>query len=206
MSQDLGLDRSAAEAFERDASDHGTGAAASKNRETQSRQQIVKALQSLGGEFSTKWPDFVREFCCDPREQSVFKDYAIPPPFQPPDFDRLNQSPEAWVRAATAKWQQYCANFLRSCRNSVVDGVDDEIPSAKQVRGPGIKSGGKRGKNTILERRYVWAAKYLLGVPLKEIAWQDSADAATVGRVARATLRHADWLELTKVRKRASRA
>jgi hypothetical protein len=41
-------------------------------------------------------------------------------------------------------------------------------------------------------RRYEWAARYLLRVPLKEIAGAD-ADAATVGRVAREIVRLAGW-------------
>ena len=93
MSQDSNPDQNEAPVTE--ASDQGTDAAAHKNRETQTRQQIVIALQGLGGEFSIEWPDFVREFCRDPREQSVFKDCAIPPPFQPP---LLPVSPQAAIR------------------------------------------------------------------------------------------------------------
>ena len=51
----------------------------------------------------------------------------------------------------------------------------------------------KRGGNTPLDQRYEWAAKYLVGVALKEIAAQDGADWSTVGRVARGVLRIASW-------------
>ena len=203
VSQQQGPDQDAAEASRTQASDQGQADAARKNRETQTRQKIVRALQCLGMEFCT-WPDFVQEFYRDPREQTVFQDCAIPPPFQPAEFDRLNQSPEDWAKAANADWQQHLDRFLQSCQAWVVAGVDEEIPGAKQVRGPGIKLGGERGKNTILKRRHVWAAKYLMLVPLKEIAGQDDADATTVGRIARATLSQAKWLELARAKLRAS--
>lgn len=201
LSQQRPPDQNAAETSRTQASDEGMADAARKNRATQTRQQIVRALRGLGSEF-TAWPDFVREFYRDPREQIVFEDGAIPPPFQLPEFDRLNQSPEDWVKTANAAWQRHRDRFLQWCQSWVVAGVDEEIPAAKQVRGPGRKPGGERGKNTVLERRYAWAAKCLLRVPLKEIAGQDDADATTVGRVARATLRQAQWLQLAKAKKR----
>ena len=188
-----------------EASDQGQAAAARKNRENQTRQQIVRALESLGSAFRTEWPGFVREFCRDPLEQTIFTDCALPPPFQPPEFDRLNQTPEEWAKAASAAWDQSRERFLQSCHDWVVTGVDEQIPATRTVRGPGSKPKSERGKNTVLERRYLWAAKYLLQVPRKEIAAQDNANVTTVGRVARETLLQANWLELAKAEKRASR-
>jgi hypothetical protein len=183
--------------------DQGQAAAARKNRETQTRQQIVRALQSLGKHSGIEWPDFIRDFCRVPSEQTEFTDCAILPPFQPPDFDRLNQSPEDWAKTANAAWEQHRDRFLQSCQAWVAAGVDEEIPAAKKVREPGIERGA-RGKNAAMVRRYSWAAKYVMRVPLKEIAAQDHADVATVGRVARATLRQAGWLESARVKRRAS--
>lgn len=206
MRPQRGPEENAAEASRPEDSAEGQVSAAQKNRETQTRRRIVQALGWLGADFRTQWPDFVREFYRDPLKQTVFEDCALPPPFQPPDFDRLNQSPKDWAKVANAAWSQHRGRFLQSCQAWVEAGVDEEIPAAKQIRGPGITSKGERGKNTVFERRYVWAAKYLLRVPLKEIAAQDNADATTVGRVARATLTLANWLELSNDMKRASRA
>jgi len=85
---------------------------------------------------------------------------------------------------------------LQECKDWVSEGVDEEI-RLKQARGPGKKmlphgERQTRGKNTHIKRRYEWAAKYLLKVPLKEIAGADE-DASTVGRVARDIIRLADW-------------
>ena len=76
-------------------------------------------------------------------------------------------------------------------------GVDEEIAEVKRARDTGKKVpapgvGRRRGGNTPIDRRYDWAAKYLVKVPLKEIAGAD-ADATTVGRVAREIVRLAGW-------------
>lgn len=205
MSRQRRPDQNVLLASPEEASNQGQAAAARKNRETRTRQQIVRALESLGSAFRTAWPGFVREFCRDPVEQTIFNDCALPPPFLPPEFDRLNQTPEEWAKAANAAWDQFRERYLQSCHDWVVTGVDEEIPATRTVRGPRSKPKRERGKNTVLERRHLWAAKYLLQVPRKEIAAQDNANATTVGRVARETLLQANWLELTKTEKRASR-
>jgi hypothetical protein len=76
-------------------------------------------------------------------------------------------------------------------------GQDEKIVEPKRVRGtakkvPAHVVGQRRGGNTPIDRRYEWAAKYLLKVPLKEIAGAD-ADATTVGKVARRIVRSAGW-------------
>jgi hypothetical protein len=163
--------------------------------------QIVDALRWLGIEF-VAWPDFVQEFYRDPQGQILFEDCALAMPFQPPEFDRLNQSPEGWSKTADDAWQRHRDDFLKHCQAWVVARVDEASLAVKQIRGPGAKRRGARGKKTVLEERYIWAAKYLLHVPLKEIAGQHEADAATVGRVARSLLRQAQWLDSAKTKKK----
>jgi len=74
--------------------------------------------------------------------------------------------------------------------------VDEEIAKEK-VRGSGKRPHSEaedrgRGQNTPLYKRYEWAARYLLGVPLKIIA-DPGTDVSMVGRVARAVIRSAGW-------------
>lgn len=180
--------------------DSGQAAAAEKNRVREARLSIIMALQRLGQPY-VEWPSFVRKFSEHLGENPKYKQRIAPSPFQPPDFDRLNQSPKDWIEAADRAWQRHRDRFLRGCRFWATIGVDDEIPVAKSSRGPGSPAlNGKRGKTTATERRYEWAAQYLCGVPLKEIAGQSGAEPSTVGRIARATLRQAEWLERRKPR------
>lgn len=79
---------------------------------------------------------------------------------------------------------------MLTCESWVRLGVDEAIVE-KRVRGPAAKlraETNRRGENTPLDRRCEWAAKYLLGIPLKLIAALDQ-DVSTVGRVARAFVR-----------------
>lgn len=115
-----------------------------------------------------------------------------------PSFDRLNQSPKDWLQVADRAWELQRNRFLQSCADWVREGVDEEIVEATPARGRGTKrpaqvGGRNRGNNTPIERRYEWAAKYLIKVPLKEIAGAD-AEASTVGRIARETVRSAGGL------------
>ena len=186
------------------AGNSGAGAAAKKNRERQAREGIIRAFHRLGTAYS-KWPDFVQEFYTNTRERTEYRQLISPPPFQPPVFDRLNQSPEDWRKSADATWEQHGDRFLRGCDYWVTVGVDDEIPVAKPTRGTGISPAkGTRGDNTDMDRRYEWAAKYLVRLPLKEIAAQDSADPSTVGRIARGILRQANWSEQRKAKTSAT--
>jgi hypothetical protein len=130
-------------------------------------------------------------------EQIEYDDRVTPEKFQPPDWDRLVQTYADWEKEADQAWTNYKRIFRNINDFCVEVGVDERIEPPSRTRGGRTKSADagkvrKRGKNTPLEQRYEWAAKYLLGVPLKEIADAD-ADASTVGRIARATLREAGW-------------
>ena len=179
----------------------GETAAAQQNRANQTRHAIIEALRRLGTPLD-RWPDFVRSFYSDPRQQIEYQACMTPLPYQPPEFDRLNQTVEDWVNRADQGWERHRQEFLQQCQSWVAAGVDEPIEAAKRTRGagegaeilpePNPKGERSRGANTPLERRYEWAAKYLLGVPLKEIAGAD-ADPSTVGRIAREILRTAGW-------------
>ncbi|HEV3332028.1 MAG TPA: hypothetical protein VG096_13645 [Bryobacteraceae bacterium] len=177
----------------------GQAAAARKNQERKAREGIVRALQRLGAAY-TNWPDLVREFYTNTSE-TAYRQPISPPAFQPPVFDRLNQSPTDWIKSATAAWEEHRDRFLRGCDFWATVGVDDEIPVGKPTRGGGTCGpNGKRGYNTAIDQRNEWAAKYLVRVPLKEIAAQDCADPSTVGRIARGILRQANWQEPAKAK------
>jgi hypothetical protein len=174
----------------------GQAAAAKKNREREVRHCIIQALLSLGIRYD-QWPDFVLAFYTDPLQRTQYRQCMTPEPFHAPEFDRLNQSVEEWVRVADEAWERHRQRFLQQCQDWVRAGVDEEIVAAKRNRSPGKRvpaqvGGRKRGDNTPLNRRYEWAAKYLLKIPLKEIAG-GGADASTVGRVAREIVRLAGW-------------
>jgi hypothetical protein len=169
------------------------------------RARIIGALQSLFTGDYAQWPGFVREYYTDMQAQPEYRQPISPSPFQPSVFDRLKQSPEEWVKTADSAWLRHRDGFLRACQFWVTAGVDQEIPAVKRIRGCGAPDGdGKRGDNTALERRYEWAAKYLLDIPLKEIAARDRADPSTVGRIARRVLQQANWLESAKRSERGS--
>jgi len=176
--------------------DEGLAAAARQNREREARLRIIEAFGRLGIPYA-QWPDFVRVFYTDPQRRIEFRQMMMPPPFQAPDFDRLNQSPSDWVKAADRAWELHRDRFLQQCEDWVSAGVDEEIVEGKHARGAGRKvaarkGGRRRGENTPIDRRHEWAAKRLVKVPLKEIAGAD-ADATTVGRVAREIIRLAGW-------------
>jgi hypothetical protein len=169
------------------------------------RARIIGSLQSLFSGDYAQWPGFVREYYTNMQAQPEYRQRISPSPFQPPVFDRLKQSPEEWVKTADSAWLRHRDRFLRGCQFWVTAGVDQEIPAVKRVRGCGAPDGdSKRGDNTALERRYEWAAKYLLDISLKEIAAQDGADSSTVGRIARRVLQQANWLASAKSSKRGS--
>jgi hypothetical protein len=174
----------------------GLAAAAEKNRELEARLRIIAAFGRLGISHN-QWPNFVRAFYADPQQRIEFHQFMTPSPFQPPDFDRLKESPQDWVKVADGAWELHRNRFLQECEDWVSAGVDEEIVEVKRARGTGKKApahigGLRRGGNTPFDLRYEWAAKYLVKVPLKEIAGAD-ADATTVGRVAREIVRLAGW-------------
>jgi hypothetical protein len=154
---------------------------------------IIEALLRLGVP-TDNWPKPVREFYENSQEAPILHQRLSPPWYQPPDFDRLQQSSKDWAKAADKGWQQHRDDFLRRSQLWVDAGVDEPIPPGKRTRvsrSPG--SNGKRGANTPTELRYRWAAQYLCRVAIKEIAAQSEAHPDTVGRIARAVLREAGW-------------
>jgi len=173
--------------------EEGLAEAARKNREREARLRIIEAFGRLGISCA-QWPDFVRVFYAGPQQRIEFHQMMAPPSFQAPDFDRLSQSRSDWVKMADRAWALHRDRFLQYCDDSVSAGVDEEIVEVKRTRGTANKVPKVRGRgaNTPIDRRYEWAAKRLVKVPLKEIAGAD-ADATTVGRVAREIIRLAGW-------------
>jgi len=179
----------------------GQAASAENNREREVRLRIIQVLRRLGIP-DNQWPDFVRAFYANPQQRIEYHQFMTPPPFQAPEFqapefDRLNQSPKDWLQVADRAWELQRNRFLQRCADWVREGVDEAIVEATPARGRGTKrpahvGGRNRGDNTPIERRYEWAAKYLIRVPLKEIAGVD-AEASTVGRIAREIVRSAGW-------------
>jgi len=164
----------------------GDAAAAVKNREIRARLQIIGAFQSLGIPRS-QWPDFVKDFHTDPQARTEFQHSAVPPPFQPPDFDRLRESPQDWIKKSSAAWQEHQGRFLEAEQHWVTEGVDEEIPPAKGTRGT-----GRKRRNAPLDLRYQWAARRLSGAAWKEIP-SGSFTGNQVKKAATAALRLAGW-------------
>ena len=193
---------SSAPAIPRSPGDRWQAAAARMNREQEERMRILRGFQSLGYARRTSWPDFVRDFETHMRDKPENRQLVSPPPFQPRPFDRLNQSPGAWMRLAEEEWTHHRDRFLRGCQFWVAVGVDHEVRTATPVRGSGVAVlPGKRGRNSDVEQRYRWAAEYMLRIPLKVIAGRYGADPSTVGRTARAILRRANWYQARKTAK-----
>ena len=168
-------------------------AAAKRNRVRAERLAVIAALQDLGCPLEA--PSFVREFHNNLREHPDFRQPISPPPFQLPNFDRLNQSRDEWKVISQKAFEQHCDQFLRRRQFWVDAGVDDEIPPAKSTRGVRTQAVRRKRRNTAIKLRYRWAAQYLCRIPLKEIAAQSDADSGTVGRIARAILKEAAWLK-----------
>lgn len=171
----------------------GQAATAKRNREREVRRRIIEALRRARIPYN-QWPDFVRAFCTDPHQHRQYQQCAIPSPFHAPEFDRLSQSPQDWVKESDKAWKRHQNQFLQQRDYWVRVGLDEEIVQGKRTRGPGTKMVGhqRRGDNTPIDQRYEWAAKRLVKIPLKEIAGAD-ADASTVGRIAREIIRSAAW-------------
>ena len=168
--------------------DTGEAAAATKNRQIKVRLRIIEALQRLGIQY-LKWPDFVRLFYANLQERIEYQQPKPPYPFQPPHFDRLKQSPDEWVKAADAAWQQHRNKFLQVVQSWVTAGVDEEIPPAKSTRGAGRKG---RRLNAYPGLRIEWAARRLSGAAWKEIA-DESFNEGHVKKAATEVLKLAGW-------------
>ena len=164
----------------------GDAAAAVKNRQIRARLQIIKALQRLKIPQG-QWPDYVRTFFTNPQERQGYCSTILPPPFEPPVFERLDESPEQWAKAADAAWQKYRDDFLKQCQFWVTAGVDEEIPPMKTTRGP-----GRKGRNSPPELRANWAALRLIGTPWKLIAG-DGFKEDKVKKAATEVLELAGW-------------
>ena len=174
------------------APDTGQAAAAAKNRETTVRLQIVEAFQQLGIS-DREWPDCVRRFYSNPEARKEYIESVDPPPFQPPAFDRLHQSPEEWEKLAYSAFQRYLDDWRKLQQSWVTGGVDEEIPPAKSRRGPGQKE-----RNTPLDLRYQWAARRLSGAAWKEIAGEFSKE-DQVKKAAVRILKAAGWFTKDKL-------
>jgi hypothetical protein len=116
----------------------GLAAAAGKNRERTARLHIIEAFGRLGIGYD-QWPDFVRAFYTDQQQRIEYHQLMTPSPFEAPEFDRLNQSPQDWVKVADRAWELHRTGFLQRCQYWVDAGVDEEIPEAKRARAPGTK-------------------------------------------------------------------
>lgn len=175
----------------------GQVAAVNFNRQSNARKSIVRELENMGPEFAGRWPDFVRAFRGQWIEETrvqhpEYRQPVSPSDFRPPFFDRLNQSPAEWKARADLAWKEHRDRFLAGTQFWADEGVDEEIPPAKQIREPKSRR-GNRGNNSAVALRHGWAARLLLRFRIKEIAAEAQADPTTVGRIARQILRQANW-------------
>ena len=180
------------------APDTGEAAAAAKNRQISARLQIIEGLRRLGVPH-LEWPDFVRTFCTNPQERQGYHASISPPSFQPPDFERLHESPEQWAKKADAAWQKHRDGVLKQWQSWATEGVDEEIPPTKNTRGPGRKW---HRLNAPLDVRPDWAARRLMGESWKEIAG-DRFKQDQVRKGASELLKLAGWPTKAKPRKTA---
>ena len=104
-------------------------------------------------------------------------------------FQRLQQSIREWKASADAAWKNHRDRWIRTLQSWAEKGIDEEIAEEKGARGPGIK--GTKRKNSVVMRRYEWAAKRLCGYGWKEISNADLAD--KVRKAASEVLRLAGW-------------
>lgn len=166
--------------------DTGEPAAAARNREIRARLQIIEAFQRLGIPHR-EWPDFVRTFYTNPQAREGYRASISPLPFQPPDFERLNESPAQWAKKADAAWKQYRDGLLKQWQSWVTAGVDEEIPPEKNIRGP-----GRSGRNAPPDAHAEWAARRLIGMSWKEIA-SDQFNVDQVKKAAIEMIKRAGW-------------
>jgi hypothetical protein len=170
----------------------GQAAAADQNRQHQARLEILQALQGQGLPFQ-HWPDLVRAYYRSSPQRRKSRQRIALPPFQPPPFDRLNESPEEWKKKSDAAWEQCRDQFLKRCEFWVQQGLDEKIGEAKRRRGIGKAQSQRKRKNSPIERRYEWAAMRLCGEPWKEIAARYKCKESTVTKAASDVLRVAQW-------------
>jgi len=97
---------------------------AAVNRQREARFRIIGALVRLSIPTS-RWPEFVQAFYSDPSQK--YHQRVSPSPFRAPAFDRLNQSPQDWKKAADSAWKRHRDRFLQTFPSWVAAGVDEEI-------------------------------------------------------------------------------
>jgi len=155
-----------------------------KNREQKARDEIVGALQRLKVAVG-QWPEYVQEHLRQPDPR--FNHPIAPSPFQPPVFDRLNQSPADWQKAADQAWQKHRESFLKGCEFWTESDVDAAISTDKRTRGT-----GKKRRNALPSLRFEWAARKIAGCAWKEIACARFTE-SQVTKAATAILNTAGW-------------
>src|SRR5262249_26582170 len=116
------------------------------------------------------------------------------PPFQPPDFDRLNQSILDWIKAAKAAFEQYIAMQIEEIQGWESEGVDEKIDIEKRSRD---HDQDDERRNPPVPLRHELAARRLLGMAWKNIAADPDAE-STVKKAASEALRAAGWPTKTK--------
>jgi hypothetical protein len=171
----------------------GTGGgevwAAQKNREAEARASIVEALQRKGIP-QKEWPDFVRNWYEKAHTQPRFSYGKSFPSFQPPPYERLDESIEEWKRRADADWVKHRDRFVSKWQFEEKLGLDEEIPLHKKIRGSGS---GRARRNAEIRDRYTWAGLRLCGLGWKQIAAEFDVDESTVNKAANRVLRTAGW-------------
>ena len=145
----------------------GQAAAAQLNRQQAHRNRIITALRARGIP-EEKWPTDLLSLIPE------MKQTVAPPPFLPPNFERLHQSIEEWEALADAEWNCHKKRFIAGEQFWVDKGIDERIPKARRVRGPGV---GRKRKTAPIEKRYDWVARRIGGGGWKEISSSHSADA-----------------------------
>lgn len=175
----------------------GQAAGAGENRQHQARIGILQALSRLGIPL-LDWPDFIQAYYTASSQRTTSHQLMFPEPFQPPPFDRLNETAELWTKRADLEWQRHRNRFLQTCEFWIAQGVDEKIPVTKLNRGPGKAQPGRKRQNTAIERRYEWAAMRLCRKSWKEIAFKYQTKESTVIKAATDVLRTAGWLTRPK--------
>ena len=160
--------------------------AAKTNRQREIRLGIILALRRLRVS-EDKWPDYVREYYANPERHPKYHQRVPVPLFQPPPFDKLNQSPEDWRKDADAAWEKHRNSFLKVCVYWIDAGVDEAIPAARRMRGVGEKA-----RNASTDQRFEWAARRLIGSEWPDIAGS-VFKADQVRKTTAKVLRDAGW-------------
>ena len=169
----------------------GHAAAAEENHKHKTRDGVLQTLVRLGIP-QRQWPNSVLAHYKGSSHRHLFRQ-IIDLAFQPPPFDRLNESPEEWKKKADADWERRRDRFLAANEYRSTQGIDGRIAPTKRSRGPGKTQKARKRKNTAIEYRYEWAARRLCGEQWKEIAFKYQIKESTVIKAASEVLRTAGW-------------